>query len=154
MNRHPLPLAPRSIGFGLLATALMLGIYLAIISLVQGPAHAVSQLGDDAVFVALIATGFGVQIAMFTELRAIDRQHRAGALLTAASTGTSGAAMLACCAHHLVDLVPLLGLSAAAVFLNAYRTELFFLGITMNLLGVLVIARQLARARRACSMAI
>jgi hypothetical protein len=154
MNRLAAPLAPRSISFGLLATALMLGIYLAIISLAQGPAHALSQLGDDALFVALIATGFGVQIALFTELRSIDRRHRAGALVTAASTGTSGAAMLACCAHHLVDLVPVLGLSAAAVFLNAYRIELFVLGIAMNLLGVLVIARQLGQARRACSMAV
>ena len=43
--------------------------------------------------------------------------------------------MLACCAHHLVDLLPLVGLSAAAVFLNVYKTPLFLLGITMNVIG-------------------
>ena len=60
--------------------------------------------------------------------------------------------MLACCAHHLVELLPIIGLSAAAVFLNAYRTPLFVLGIGMNILGIFVIARQLVRARRACAM--
>jgi hypothetical protein len=60
--------------------------------------------------------------------------------------------MLACCAHHVVDLLPIVGLSAAAVFLNAYKTPLFLLGIGMNLIGIVVIARQLRRARRACAV--
>jgi hypothetical protein len=60
--------------------------------------------------------------------------------------------MLACCAHHLVDLLPLVGLSAAAVFLNAYKTPLVLVGIGMNVVGIVVIARQLRRARRACAV--
>ena len=60
--------------------------------------------------------------------------------------------MLACCAHHLVDLLPLVGLSAAAVFLNAYKTPLFLVGIGMNLIGIIVIGRQLRKARRACAI--
>lgn len=60
--------------------------------------------------------------------------------------------MLTCCAHHLVDLLPLVGLSAAAVFLNAYKTPLFLVGIGMNVIGIVVIARQLQRARRACAV--
>jgi len=73
--------------------------------------------------------------------------------VTAAGTGTSAAAMLACCAHHLVDLFPLIGLSVAAVFLNAYRTPLFGLAVGMNMVGIVVIARQLHRARRPCALA-
>jgi hypothetical protein len=60
--------------------------------------------------------------------------------------------MLACCAHHVVDLLPIVGLSAAAVFLNDYKTPLFLVGIGMNIIGIVVIARQLQRARRACSV--
>jgi len=102
--------------------------------------------------VGLIAAGFGIQVALFVELRRLDRRHRAGAAVTAAGTATSGAAMLACCAHHAVDLLPLLGLSAAAVFLDAYRIPILLLGLGMNLLGIVVIGRQLRRARRACAM--
>ncbi len=127
-------------------------MYLGIISLAQGVEHAFEQLATDAVFVGLIAAGFGTQIALFVELRAVDRLHRSAAAVTAAGTGTSAAAMLACCAHHLVDLLPLLGLSAAAIFLNAYQTPLFLVSIGMNLIGIVVIARQLQRARRACAV--
>jgi hypothetical protein len=151
--RPTLPLGPRSIAIGLAGAAALLGAYLGIISLAQGAEHALAQLAADAPFVGLIAAGFGTQIALFAELRAVDRHHRAAAAITAAGTGTSAAAMLACCAHHLVDLLPLLGLSAAAVFLNAWRTPLLLVGIGMNVIGIIVIARQLQRARRACAVA-
>jgi hypothetical protein len=148
-----LAIGPRSIAAGLVGAAALLGIYLGIISLAQGAEHAFAQLAADAPFVSLIAACFGTQIALFAELRAVDRHHRAAATVTVAGTGTSAAAMLACCAHHLVDLLPLVGLSAAAVFLNAYRTPLFVVGIGMNVIGIIVIARQLQRARQACAIA-
>ncbi len=150
--QRTLPIGRRSVIGGIVAASALLGIYLGIVSLAQGVEHAFEQLAADAVFVGLIAAGFGTQVALFVELRAVDRQHRAAAAVTAAGTGTSAAAMLACCAHHLVDLLPLVGLSAAAVFLNAYKTPLFLVGITMNVIGVVVIARQLQRARRACAV--
>lgn len=147
-----LPIRPRSIVAGFVGAAALLGLYLSIITLAQGVEHAFAQLAADAPFVGLIAAGFGTQIALFAELRAVDRHHRAAAAVTAAGTGTNTAAMLACCAHHLVDLLPLVGLSAAAVFLNAYRAPLFLVGIGMNVIGIVVIARQLQRARRACAV--
>ena len=150
--RPALPIGARSIAIGLAGAAALLGAYLGIISLAQGVEHAVAQLASDAPFVGLIAAGFAAQIALFAELRAVDRHHRTAAAITAAGTGTSAAAMLACCAHHLVDLLPLVGLSAAAVFLNAYKTPLFLVGIGMNVIGIVVIAGQLQRARRACAM--
>lgn len=150
--RPPSLIEPRSIAAGVLAAAALLGVYIGIISLAQGAEHALEQLATDAVFVGLIAAGFGTQIALFVELRAVDRLHRSAAAVTAVGTGTSAAAMLACCAHHLVDLLPLLGLSAAAVFLNAYQTPLFLVSIGMNVIGIVVIARQLQRARRACAV--
>ena len=156
LARPLLPAAPlrrRAVLAGLAGAAALLGVYLGIISLAQGLEHALDQFASGFGFVSFIAAGFGIQIALFVELRAVDRRHRAAAAVTAAGTGTSAAAMLACCAHHLVDLLPLVGLSAAAVFLNAYRTPLFLLGIGMNAVSIVVVARQLSRARRACAIA-
>lgn len=144
--------APRSVAIGAVAAGVLLLVYLAVISLAQGVEHALAQLLADSVFVGPIVAGFGTQVALFAELRVVDRIHRASAAVTAGATGTSAAAMLACCAHHLVDLLPILGLSAAAVFLNAYRTPLFLLGIGMNVVGIIIVARQLQRARRACAV--
>ena len=146
------PVRLRSVVAGVVSAAALLLAYLGIITLAQGLDHALEQLAADAVFVGLIALGFGTQMALFIELRAVDRNHRAAAAATAASTGTSAAAMLACCAHHLVDLLPLVGLSAAAVFLNAYKTPLFLVGIAMNVVGIFFIARRLDAARQECAM--
>lgn len=124
----------RPIAFGLLAMLGLLTFYLAIITLAQGWSHALEQLADDGWFFGAIAVGFGTQVALFTHLRA--QHNHAGAAGVAASTGTSTAAMLACCAHHLADILPIVGLSGAAIFLNAYKTPLLWLGIVMNLAGV------------------
>ena len=150
--RMALP-ARRSALIGIVAAAALLALYLGVISLAQGTAHAVEQLVLDAPFVFAISAGFGVQIGLFAELRAVDRRHRRGAAVTVAGTSTSTAAMLACCAHHVVDLLPLVGLSAAAVFLNEFKTPLLVLGLAMNAVGVAVIGRELRRARRACAVA-
>lgn len=144
------PTRPRSLAAGVVAAILLVAAYIGVISIAQGPAHAFEQLAGDLLFVGAIAIGFGVQIALFAELWTIDGRHRSGAAVTAAGTGTSTAAMLACCAHHLADLLPVIGLSALAVFLNAYRTPLLLLGIGMNLVGIIVVARQLRRAWEAC----
>lgn len=147
------PIGPRSVVAGIAGAAALLLVYLGIITLAQGVDHALEQMAADAVFVGMIALGLGTQIALFVELRAVDRHHRTSAAVTVAGTGTSAAAMLACCAHHLVDLLPLVGLSAAAVFLNAYKTPLFLVGIGMNVIGMVVIARRLHAARAECPMA-
>ena len=146
------PIRPRSLVAGVVGAGALLLVYLSIITLAQGASHALEQFAADAVFIGLIAIGFGTQIALFAELGAVDRHHRASAAVTAAGTGTSAAAMLACCAHHLVDVLPLVGLSAAAVFLNAYKTPLFLVGIAMNVVGIVVIARRLDAARHECAM--
>ena len=57
--------------------------------------------------------------------------------------------MGACCAHHVADALPLLGLSAAAVFLNDYRLAVMSLGLAMNALGVVILARLALRQRTA-----
>ena len=128
----------RPIAFGLLAVLGLLSFYLGIITLAQGWSHAVEQLADDRWFIGAIVLGFGTQVGLFTYLRA--RHALAGAGGVAASTGTSTAAMLACCAHHLADILPIVGISGAAIFLNAYKTPLLWLGIVLNLAGLAYLA--------------
>ena len=78
--------------------------------------------------------GFGTQVGLYTYLRGMHLRAKAGGV--AASTGTSTVAMLACCAHHLTEVFAVFGLSGAAIFLNAYKTPLLWLGIAMNLFGI------------------
>ena len=135
----------RPILYGGLAASGLLAFYLGTITLAQGWPHAIQQLADDRWFVAAIIAGFGIQIGLFAYLRGLHTQMSSGGVV--ASTGTSTTAMLACCAHHLVDILPLVGLSGAAIFLNAYKTPLLWLGIAMNVAGVLYMLRQVRRQR-------
>ena len=132
--------------WGGLAALGLLALYLGLITLAQGWRHAQEQLAQDLWFISLITAGFGLQVGLFVYLRHLHARAHAGGV--AASTGTSTAAMLACCAHHLADILPVVGLSGAAVFLNAYKTPLLWLGILMNLAGVLYLLRKVRRQRR------
>lgn len=125
----------RPIIFGLLAALGLLTFYLGTITLAQGWVHAIEQLTVDRLFVGAIMAGFGTQVGLYTYLRGMHLHATAGGV--AASTGTSTVAMLACCAHHLTEVFAVLGLSGAAIFLNAYKTPLLWLGIVMNLFGII-----------------
>lgn len=141
----------RPVVFGAVAALALIIFYLGIITLAQGWGHAIQQLGDDRWFVGAIVAGFGVQVGLFTYLRGMHTRAAAGGV--AASTGTSTAAMLACCAHHLTDVLPIIGLSGAAVFLNAYKTPLLWVGIVMNLAGILYLLRKIHQQRKmACEV--
>jgi hypothetical protein len=139
-----------SLFVGALATAGLVALYLGLISLAQGFDHAIYQLRADLPFVAAVALGFGIQVGLFAELRATHSRSRGLGTMTAAGAGAGGAAMLACCAHHMVDVLPLVGLSAATVFLNDYRAPIVALSLGMNVLGIGLIGRQLVSARRRC----
>jgi hypothetical protein len=143
IHRQPVPWL--AIGWGLLAVLGLLAFYLGIVTLAQDWSHALQQLADDRWFVVAVAAGFGTQIGLFTYLRGLNVHAAAGGV--AASTGTSTAAMLACCAHHLTDVLPILGLSSAAIFLNLYKTPLLWLGIGMNLIGIVYMLRKIREQR-------
>lgn len=83
----------------------MLALYLGLITLAESFRHALQQLRADAVWVALVAGGLGLQIGLYLRVRQIVKGRSAGGQArTGAGTGTSTAGMVACCAHHLTDL--------------------------------------------------
>jgi hypothetical protein len=135
----------RAIAAAVLAGAGLLVFYLTVITLAQDWSHATAQLAEDRWFIAVIALGFGTQVGLFTYLRRLQAQMAAGGVV--ASTGTSSAAMLACCAHHLAEVLPIIGLSGAAIFLNAYKAQLLWLAIAMNVGGVIYLLHKVREQR-------
>ena len=93
-----------------------------------------------------IVLGFGTQVGLYTYLRGLHAHTAVSGV--AASTGTSAAAMLACCAHHLADVLPIVGVTGAAVFLNTCKTPLLWLSIAMNLAGVAYLLWKIQQQRR------
>lgn len=139
---------------GLMASLVLVSLYLGIITVAQDWQHARSLLWDDRYFVSAIAFGFGTQIGLYVYLRQVLHRRRLGAstAVTAAGTGTSTVAMVACCAHHVADVLPLVGLSGLAIFLNDYRLPLMTTGLAMNIVGIAVMLRIVAKERRQLSL--
>lgn len=138
---------------GMAAGAGLVLFYLAIVALAQDPAHAFQQLRDDLWFIAPITVGFGTQVALYVYLRRLHQASRGHVAVTAGSTGVSGTAMLACCAHHLADVLPVVGLSGAAILLNEFKTPLALVGLAMNAAGVVYMGRHVRRTRQALAAA-
>ncbi len=147
--RFAVPLRP--IFLGLTAATAMLAVYLTIVGLAQGWEQALQLVRQDIYLVAPITASFGVQVGLYTYLRWAARvRSRSGRAITGASGATSTAAMVACCTHRVADLLPFLGLSAAAGFLAAYKVPFMVFGLAVSLGGLAVMARRLVRfkARR------
>ncbi len=135
--------------FGAVAAILLLAIYLVVVGLAQGWESAVQLLGQDAWLVAPITGSFGVQVGLYTYLRRLIRSRARGAgAVTGASGGTSAAAMVACCAHRVADLLPILGLSAAAGLLAAWKVPFMIVGLTFSLGGIALILHRIVTYRR------
>ncbi len=131
MKRHII------IGSG--AAALLIIIYLGIITLAQDWTHALEQTAELWYWVLALAGGFGIQAGLFSFVRQSIRERRAATTgSVAASGGISAGSMAACCAHHLSDILPLLGLSGVAIFLTQYQLFFIVVGVVSNIIGITI----------------
>ena len=140
------------VGAGLAGATLLTAVYIGIVSLAESPRHAVELFWQDRLIVTPILLGFGVQAALYTILKKrlyvpVARSGPSGPLLGAGGA-SSTVAMVACCAHHAADVLPFLGLTAAAAFLAQYRTAFMLIGLGTTALGIVVMLIILYRARR------
>jgi Cu+-exporting ATPase len=137
----------KSIGKGVAGTGGLLGLYFLIVGAVSGWAFARSQFLQNWNWIGGLAVGFGIQIFLFAYLRALHRERMSGAVV--AATGmVSGLTMVACCAHYLVNILPIIGISALAAVVGQYQQELFVFGAVSNIAGIVYMARQLFKVSR------
>jgi hypothetical protein len=144
VRRYLIPLAAFLLGSSLIAA-----IYFGILIWAQGSESALSIFLSNRWFVVPIWITFGVQAALFSILRLRLFVPTAAAAGSGAVMGTSGGtsvtAMVACCLHHATDVLPLLGLSAAATFLTRYQRPFMILGLGMNIFGIIFMLTVLYR---------
>ena len=140
------------VGAGLAGAVFLTALYFGIVSWAESPQHALELFWEERWIVIPIILGFGVQMALYTILRKrlfvpVMDTGSSGAL-TGASGTTSTLAMVACCAHHVADVLPILGLTAAATFLANYQTTFMLVGLGTTLVGITVMLFILIRERR------
>ena len=133
----------KSYRWGISASLFLLGIFFLTLTLSNSLVHAVEEFRVLGVWIALLTIGFGIQTGLFVYVRG-SLKARATAQATASMAtagGTSATAMVACCMHYLVDILPFLGVSAASLFLIKYQIFFLAIGVASNLIGITVMLR-------------
>ncbi len=128
--------AIKSIGSGIGAALVLLSIYFLTLTLISGWGFAQSQFAAYWYFIISLVVGFGIQIALYRYIRNLVHSGRGMGKVVGVSGTTSTVSMISCCAHYLVNLIPILGVTGFATFVAQYQVKIFWVGIAFNLFGI------------------
>ncbi len=128
------------LGGALAGMAFLTALYFGLVTWAETPQHALDLFWEERWIIIPLIVGFGVQMALYTILKKrlfvpVNGAGSSGAI-TGASGATSTLAMVACCAHHVTDVLPILGLTAAATFLAEYQTAFMLVGLGITIIGI------------------
>lgn len=136
----------RYILIGIGAAVMLLLVYAGIVTLAEGIEHALEQTATLWYWVVALAGGFGIQAGLFSFIRQGLRERKASATASVATSGgVSAGSMAACCAHHITDVLPILGLSGLAVFLTSYQVLFIIIGVLSNIVGITIMLETIQR---------
>lgn len=96
-------------------------------------------------WMSVLVSGFGVQFGLLRYLRLKHLENMGTKAAVGAGAGISTVGMIACCTHHLTELVPFLGLSALSFLVSQYQVQLFALGVLTNIFGIIIMVRKIKK---------
>ena len=121
--------------YGVIASILLFLVYFVVVGSLQGYAHAIDRFVRFWYLMIPLLIGFGFQIGFFSYIR---NSIKMGSGTVAASSSVSTVSMIACCLHHITDIIPFLGVSIIGVFLLEYQPAFLVVGIFSNIVGILL----------------
>jgi len=138
----------RPLRFGAGASVLLLAIYFGVVGLISGMSFALDQFATFWYFIVPLALGFGLQVGLYTHLKSLAGKHGTSGKVLAVSGTTSTAAMVSCCSHYLLNILPVLGVTGFLAVVAEYQVEVFWLGLAFNAAGVVYILTKVVNASR------
>ncbi len=133
---------------GFEAAAILLAVYFGVVSVISGLIFAASQFSQFWYFIISLASGFGIQVGLYSYLKALVRAKDPSGKLLAVTGATSTGAIISCCAHYLVNILPVLGVSAFVSFISVYQVQFFWVGIAFNLGGIAFLYSRIMKFKR------
>ncbi|MGB0757344.1 MAG: hypothetical protein ACPGO5_02715 [Patescibacteria group bacterium] len=121
--------------WGVIAILGMTLFYIVIMLLTMSPSEAWLNFISLWHYIVGIIVGFGIQVGLWVYIKNCGKSSAHGAMPGASGT-MSGTAMVACCAHHLTEVLPVFGLTGATIFLTQYQKPFLILGVSINILGI------------------
>ena len=129
---------------GFLAVFLLLIFYFSTVTLISGWSFSKDQFSKFWYFILILAFGFGIQVGLYSYLKSAIHQNVSAKIL-ATSGATSTAAMISCCAHYLVNVLPILGATGIITFISQYQIQFFWMGLVFNFAGITYMAGKVHR---------
>ncbi len=143
-----MPTRLKSVVYGILGGAALLGVYFAALTFISGWSYSLEQFSRYWYFISSLAIGFGIQIGLYSYLKSIVHGKAGAGGVVGATGATSTVAMLSCCAHYLVNILPVIGVAGAATFIAVYQIEFFWVGILFNFAGMAFIVRKIYKFKK------
>ena len=134
---------------GILAFLTLISLYFLILTLVSGWKFTWEQFSQFWYYVVSLALGFGIQFSLFSYLKGVIKQNATSRKVLTTTGATSTGAMISCCAHYLVNLLPILGVTGIITFISQYQVQFFWLGLFFNLLGIFYIGNKVVKVTKA-----
>ncbi len=136
--------------FGIGAGMLVIFFNISIASFAEGSFQKGYQIFlSNGVFVYLIPPAVGIQMGLFRYHRNITAGNMVGTeKMGIAGSAASSLTMVACCFHHVSDILPSIGfIFAASSFLIRYQYAIIIIGLIANVAGSFYIARSILKYR-------
>jgi len=112
-------------------------LYFLILTLANSFQHFIEEFTKMWYWISLLVIGFGIQVSLYVYTKEfIKIKNKIGTGNIVVSSGISTGSMVACCAHHLTDILPIMGLSVFAVFLDKYQLLFIIIGVLSNFIGI------------------
>ncbi len=135
--------------FGLSVGIVVILFNISIASLAEGSIEKGYQVFlANGIFVYLIPLAVSVQMGLFRYHRNLTAENKlcGSEKMGMAGSATSSLTMVACCLHHVSDLLPTVGLIlAASSFLIQYKDAIIIIGLLANMIGSAYIARAILK---------
>lgn len=121
--------------YGILAVIGLSLVYFLTVSLIMGFKYSVNEFISLWYVMVPLILGFGLQVSLYSHMKrkVMDKKCAMG---VTASGGVSSGSMVACCAHHVTDVLPVLGVTGITLFLSKYQLVFLIVGILSNLIGI------------------
>lgn len=135
--------------FGAAIGIFVIFINISIVSIAEGSLkNGYSVFLDNGIYAYLIPLSVGVQMGLFRHHRNITAGKRFCGPEKIGITGsiTSSAAMVLCCLHHAIEVLPAAGfVLATSSFLTDYKDAIIGIGLFTNLIGSAFTARAILK---------
>ncbi len=135
--------------FGASVGILVVLFNISIASLAEGSIEKGYQVFlANGIFVYLIPLAVSVQMGLFRYHRNLTAENKlcGSEKMGMAGSATSSLTMVACCLHHVSDLLPAVGfILAASSFLIQYKDTIITIGLLANMAGSAYIARAIMK---------